>query len=61
MRILYQGRNLKFRQINVRPERTQKQKVKIKRRTAYIPPEDHPWRKMKIGRNGSKNITEVAA
>jgi len=61
MRMLYQGRNLKFRQINVRPERPQKQKVKIKRRTAYIPPADHPWRKFKIGRNASKNITEVAA
>ncbi|HIJ60746.1 MAG TPA: hypothetical protein HPP56_09085, partial [Nitrospirae bacterium] len=61
MRILYQGRKLKFRQINVRPERPQKQKVKIKRRTAYIPPADHPWRKFKIGRNASKNITEVAA
>jgi len=56
MRMLYQGRNLKFRQINVRPERPQKQKVKIKRRTAYIPPADHPWRKFKIGRNASKNI-----
>ncbi len=61
MRILYQDRSLKFRQIDIRPEQPQKQKVKTKRRTAYIPPADHPWRKFKIGRNASKNITEVAA
>jgi len=30
MHMLYQGRKLKFRQINVRPERLKKQKVKIK-------------------------------
>ena len=53
-------RKLKFRQINVRPERPQKRKVKIKRKTAYIPPAVPPWRKFKIGRNASKNIKEVA-
>ena len=61
MRMPYQGRKLKFRQINVRPKRPQKQKVNIKRRTAYIPPAVPPWRKFKIGRNASKNIKEVAA
>ena len=61
MRILYQGRNLKFMQIEIRPEQPQKQKVKTKRRAAYVPPADHPWRRFKIGRNASKNITEVAA
>lgn len=61
-RILYQDRILKFRQIEIRPEQSQKQKVKKRRRTAYIPPADHPWRKFKMGRNTShaeKNITEA--
>jgi len=57
--ILYQGRSLKFRQIDIRPEQPQKQKVQIRRRTAYIPPADHPWRKFKFGRNASKNVSEV--
>lgn len=61
MRILYQDRSLKFRKIDIRPERPRKQKVKMKRRTAYIPPADHLWRKFKIGRNASKNITEAVA
>ena len=64
MRILYQDRSLKFRQIDIRPEQPQKQKIKIRRRAAYIPPTDHPWRNFKMGRNASyaeKNITEAAA
>lgn len=64
IKVLYQDRSLKFRQIDIRPEQPQKQKAKIRRRAAYIPPVDHPWRKFKMGRNAyyaDKNITEVAA
>ncbi len=61
MRILYKDGSLKFRQIDIRPEQPQKQKVKIRGRTAYIPPADHPWRKFKMGRNASQNITGAAA
>ncbi len=64
MQILYQDRSLKFRQIDIRPEQPQKQQAKIRRRTAYIPPADHPWRKFKMGRNvdgAEKNIMEAAA
>ncbi len=63
MRMYYQGRNLKFRQIKVRPERPQKQKVKTRQRAVYIPPADHPWRKFKIGKNAyyaEKNTMEVS-
>jgi len=48
MRITYQGRALRFREITERPIRENNQPVAKKRRKIYIPPTDHPWRRFKI-------------
>jgi len=48
MRITYQGRALRFREITQRPIRENKQSVATKKRKTYIPPADHPWRRFKI-------------
>ena len=49
MRLTYKGKSLKFREIEVRPERQQKAKEKnFKRRKPNIPSAEHPWRKFKI-------------
>jgi hypothetical protein len=48
MMITYQGRALKFKEITERPIRERKQPVVTRRRKAYIPPADHPWRRFKI-------------
>jgi transposase len=48
MRITYQGQALRFREIAERPIRENKQLVLRRRRSTYIPPADHPWRRFKI-------------
>ena len=48
MRITYQGRTLRFREIKERPPRENSQPVARKRKKTYIPPADHPWRRFKI-------------
>jgi transposase len=48
MRITYQGRALRFKEITERPIRENKQSVVTRRRKTYIPPADHPWRRFKI-------------
>jgi transposase len=48
MRITYQGRALRFKEITERPIREKKQPIVTKRRKPYIPPADHPWRRFKI-------------
>ena len=48
MRITYLGQSLRFREITERPIRENKQPVIRRRRRAYIPPADHPWRRFKI-------------
>jgi len=48
MRMTYQGRALRFREITERPIRENKRPVATKRRKTYIPPADHPWRRFKI-------------
>ena len=48
MRITYQGRALRFKEITERPIRENKQPVVRRRRKTYIPPADHPWRRFKI-------------
>jgi transposase len=48
MRMTYQGRALRFREIKERPMKENKQLVAKKRRKTYIPPIDHPWRRFKI-------------
>jgi transposase len=48
MRMTYQGRALRFKEITERPIRENKQPVATKRRKTYIPPADHPWRRFKI-------------
>jgi transposase len=48
MRITYQGRSLRFREITERPIKENKQLIVTKRRKTYIPPANHPWRRFKI-------------
>ena len=48
MRITYQGRALRFREITERPLKENKQPTVTRRRKTYIPPADHPWRRFKI-------------
>ena len=48
MRITYQGRALRFREITQRPIRENKQPIVTRRSKTYIPPVDHPWRRFKI-------------
>lgn len=46
MRITHNGKSVKFRSIQQRPEiKTKEQKKKRRRTTTYIPSQDHPWRK----------------
>ena len=66
MRLTYDGNNLKFKEIEVRPEKQQKQKIKPKRRKPCIPSAAHPWKKFNIRgfmkrQERQKNVTEAAA
>ena len=66
MRLTYDGNNLKFKEIEVRPEKQQKQKIRPKRRKPCIPSAAHPWKKFNIRgfmkrHERQKNVTEVAA
>jgi transposase len=48
MKVTYQGRALRFKEITERPIRETKRPVVTRRRKTYIPPADHPWRRFKI-------------
>lgn len=48
MRVTYQGRALRFREITERPQKENQQFIVTRRRKTYIPPADHPWRRFKI-------------
>jgi hypothetical protein len=48
MRVTYQGRALRFREITERPLKENKQPTVTRSRKTYIPPADHPWRRFKI-------------
>ncbi len=48
MRVTYQGRALRFREITERPLKENQQPIVTRRRKTYIPPADHPWRRFKI-------------
>ena len=48
MRVTYQGRALRFREITERPLKENKQPIVTRRKKTYIPPADHPWRRFKI-------------
>jgi len=48
MKVTYQGRALRFKEITERPTRETKRPVVTRRRKTYIPPADHPWRRFKI-------------
>ena len=66
MRLTYAGNSLKFKEIVVRPEKQQKQKIKPKRRKPCIPSAAHPWKKFNIRgfmkrHEPQKNVTEAAA
>ena len=56
--IVCQGKSLRYRQITKRPEITKQPAIKGKR-TPYVLPPDHPWRKFII--NPSKRKTPQAA
>lgn len=66
MRLTYDGNSLKFKEIEVRPEKQQKQKTRPKRRKPNIPSAAHPWKKFNIRgfmkrHELQKNVTEAAA
>ena len=66
MRLTYDGNSLKFKEIAVRPEKQQKQKIRVKRRKPNIPSAAHPWKKFNIRgfmkrQERQKNVTEAAA
>jgi hypothetical protein len=46
MAIWCKGQQVKFRQIEVKPEKPPKQLPELKRRIASTPAKDHPWRKL---------------
>ena len=48
MKVTYQGRALRFKEITERPLKENKQPIVTRRRKTYIPPVDHPWRRFKI-------------
>ncbi|HBG92712.1 MAG: hypothetical protein A2X54_09040 [Nitrospirae bacterium GWF2_44_13] len=46
MQITNNGKGVKFKSIQQRPEmKPKEQKMKRRRPTTYISPQDHPWRK----------------
>lgn len=46
MKITNNGKSVKFRSLQQRPEvKPREPKIKRRRATTYIPPQDHPWRK----------------
>ena len=55
MYICYNGFNLKYKPIDKKPEKP-KPGYLFKPRNKYIPPKDHPWRKLKLP--GSLNFEE---
>jgi transposase len=50
MRMTYQGRALRFREIKERPIKENKQPMATRKRKTYMPPADHPWRRFKTKR-----------
>ncbi len=64
MQITNNGNRVKFRSIQQRPEmKPKEQKMKRRRPTTYIPPQDHPWRKTyrKVAAKTNNPPLEVAA
>lgn len=52
MLITYKGRLLRYKQITQRPLKEESKKPDIfKPRKIYIPPKDHPWRKLRLPRS----------
>ncbi len=55
--------NMKFREISLRPVRdkiTEPKLIKSGPKKAYIPPEDHPWKKYPaVNRNRNKEMREL--
>ena len=48
MLITHKEVSIKYKAIDVRPEKAHKEKLKVRRSTAHIPSADHPWRKLPI-------------
>ena len=66
MRLTYDGNSLKFKEIAVRPEKQQKQKIRVKRRKPNMPSAAHPWKKFNIRgfmkrHKQQKSVMEAAA
>ena len=51
MVIIYKGRSLKFKQINARPVRENRDPVAARKKKPYIPSADHPWRRFTPGKH----------
>lgn len=63
MVITYNDVCLRFKEITERPERQQKKRIIfiLKKKTGYIPPANHPWRKFKpVMRNKNYQQTELS-
>jgi len=58
MIMTYQEVRIKYKEIANRPEKMQEQKRKVRRKTMYRPPADHPWRKQPVK---EKKIWQAAA
>ena len=56
MAILCRGQKVRFKQIAIRPEKPQKQPAIPARKTVIIPPQDHPWRKLRYGSDTRKKV-----
>jgi transposase len=48
MHIIYNGSRLKFREIRERPQKQQKRKPALRKKTNHIPAANHPWRIFKL-------------
>jgi transposase len=55
MAILCRGHKVKFRQIEIRPQKPQKQSPMPIRSKAVSPSKDHPWRRFHFGRKRLRN------
>jgi transposase len=60
MLLVCQGRSLRYRQITERPEVIKQAPIK-KRRQQYVPPKDHPWRKLALPNYKQKNPQTAVA
>ena len=55
--MLYNEGSLRFKEITCRPEKAQKEALVLipKKKSKYVPPFDHPWRKFKFSKQAIQN------